>query len=84
MAAIGNQIISFFMSILKVLTSLLPDCPFDPYIQALENSRLFEIMGMVNYIIPFYHFVNIATAWGGAIILWYIYSVVLRLGHVIQ
>lgn len=84
MAALGNQLISFLMSIVGALASLLPNCPFDASLTELENSAFANVMGMLNYVIPFYHFVPIATAWGVAILGWYIYTIPLRFGKIIE
>lgn len=64
---------------LMAILSFLPDSPFADLLDDLAaNSQIREILGMVNWFIPFYIFVPVLTAWLGCIAIYYVYQVVLR------
>lgn len=64
---------------LMALLALLPDSPFKDLLDDLAaNAQIREILGMVNWFIPFYIFVPVLTAWLGCIAIYYIYQVALR------
>ena len=70
-----------FQSILNTVLDLLPDSPFRPFIDNLANI---PYIGYLNYFIPINDFINILTAWGIAITLFYAVNALLRFIHAID
>lgn len=69
----------FMKGILDALGSLvekvLPTSPFRPFINALGNM---SFLGYLNWFVPVGTLIKIAAAWGGAIGIYYLYSIILR------
>ncbi len=64
---------------LMAILGFLPDSPFADILNELAgNSQVTQLLGMVNWFIPFYLFIPILTAWGACIIVYYVYQIVLR------
>lgn len=70
-----DWMISLFNNFADNLKSVLPTSPFAPYIEEFSNL---PYMSWVNWFIPVGEIVNVLTAWLGAILLFYAYSIVLR------
>lgn len=62
------------------LTSILPKSPFS----ALELAFDSDLLRHVNYYVPIKECVDIAVAWGAAILIWYAWQIVLRWVKAIQ
>lgn len=70
---------------LKAILGFLPDSPVAGMLDDLAaNTQITQMLGMLNWFIPFYLFVPILTAWLGCIALYYVYQVVLRWLHAIE
>lgn len=64
---------------LKAILAFLPDSPFSAALDSLAgNAQITQLLGMVNWFVPFYLFVPIAIAWGVCVGVYYVYQVVLR------
>lgn len=73
--AIFNTLKNFVISTLNVFLALLPDCPFEKYIEATVDN---ELLQYVNWFIPVQDFIVIGEAWLVAIAVFYCYQIVLR------
>lgn len=81
MAEIWNGICGIADTIINAVLLLLPDSPFADIELPAEVQ---EILGYVNYFVPFQAMVNIAIAWTGAIGIFYIYQAILRWANAIR
>lgn len=64
---------------LSFVLSLLPDSPFSSALDSLaNNSNITNLLGMVNWFVPFYLFLPIFVAWLACVAIYYVYQVVLR------
>ncbi|MBO6230511.1 MAG: hypothetical protein J6O50_08070 [Ruminiclostridium sp.] len=62
-------------TIQSAIMILLPDSPF----KGLEiPSEIQEILGYINWLVPFYMIGNVLLAWTGAIVVYYAYQIILR------
>lgn len=84
MAALLQKLLGFLYDVIDLVTLLFPDCPFDAVLTSLENGIAGNIMGWLNWFIPFYQMVPIATAWGVAIAVYYMWLVPFRYSKIIE
>ncbi len=64
---------------LMAILAFLPDSPFGSVLDDLaRNPQIIQLLGMVNWFIPFYLFVPVLTAWGACVGVYYVYQIVLR------
>ncbi len=62
----------------NVILSLLPDSPFKVLDDLAASGEIAEWLGYVNWFVPIYSFVGIVEGWLLAIVVYYVYQVVLR------
>ena len=72
-----NTIIWLFASVLKLVISFLPNSPF------LELSRVYDVsiskyMPYLSWLLPIKSMLFILISWLGCMLIYYIYSVVMR------
>lgn len=80
MVAIINFLLDKLKDIGDLIITMLPKSPF-----TFERmAGLEQIMGYVNYFIPFGAMLKVGTAWLGCITIWYIASWVLRWAKTIE
>lgn len=79
-AAIWNTIISSIQTAGTAIVMLLPDSPFE----MLSNSGVSQYMGWLNWLVPIQQMVAILELWTTAILIYYIYVVILRWIKAIQ
>ncbi len=72
--SIGNWLTDRINDIQVVLFALLPDSPF----QFTLPPEVQEILGYINWLIPFYMFGNTLLVWSSAILIYYAYQTILR------
>lgn len=70
-----DWMISLFNNFADTLKSVLPMSPFVPFIDQFSNL---PYISWLNWFIPVGEIINVLTAWLGAILLFYAYSIVLR------
>lgn len=71
---IGSWLTDFINEIQVVLFALLPDSPF----QFTFPQEVKELLGYINWLIPFYMFGNTLLVWTSAILIYYAYQTILR------
>nr|WP_294677560.1 hypothetical protein [uncultured Blautia sp.] len=69
-----NSAVGFFFDILDILISILPSAPFRAMLASLENSSGMEVLGYVNYFIPFKFCATCLNLWLGCVIAYYVYK----------
>ena len=69
-----NWLADFINEIQAFLFMLLPDSPF----QFEFPSEVNEILGYINWIIPFYMIGNTLLIWCSAVLVYYAYQTILR------
>lgn len=74
------KINAFLQSIAVAIMQFLPDSPFTGFIESLESVSW---LGYLNWFVPVGTFVTIGTAWVAAIIVFYIYQMILRWSKVV-
>ena len=62
-------------AIQSAIMVLLPDSPFKNLVLPREIQ---EILGYINWLVPFYMIGNTLLAWTGAIVVYYAYQIILR------
>lgn len=67
-------VIGVFFDILDVLISILPQAPFRAMLASLSNSSGMDVLGYVNYFIPFKFCATCFDTWLGCVIAYYIYK----------
>lgn len=72
---IFDGIIYIVNQALGVIFFFLPD---DPFIDFINSMQLSDVMGYINWFIPFSEVLVIGTAWGVSIGVFYIYQIILR------
>ncbi|MEG1709605.1 MAG: hypothetical protein RR313_11795 [Anaerovoracaceae bacterium] len=70
-----SKINAFLSSIVATILSMLPNSPFSSVIDTVADA---EWLGYINYFIPIGTLVGIATTWGVAIGVFYVYQMILR------
>ena len=74
------KINAFLQSIASVILSILPNSPFRPFIDSMEQ---FEWLGVLNWFVPIGTFVTIGASWLAAIAVFYTYQLILRWAKVV-
>lgn len=70
-----DWLVNFLNEIQAVIMLLLPDSPFRDFSFPPEVN---EILGYINWVVPFYLIGNTLLIWTGAIIVYYAYQIILR------
>lgn len=79
-AMVWDKIITGMSSAGAAVIAMLPDSPF----QIIDNSPVAKYMGYLNWIIPMNQIVGILELWVTAIVIYYLYVVILRWIKAIQ
>ena len=66
--------IGIFFDILDVLISILPSAPFRVMLSQLADSSGMDVLGYVNYFIPFKFFATCMNAWLACVLAYYVYK----------
>ena len=66
--------IGIFFDILDVLISILPSAPFRVMLSQLADSSGMDVLGYVNYFIPFKFCATCMNAWLAGVLAYYIYK----------
>lgn len=74
------KITEFLNTIAAAVLQFLPDSPFAGYIDELTNV---EWLPYINWFVPVGTMLGIATAWGVAIGVFYVYQMILRWAKVV-
>lgn len=61
----------------------LPDSPFQ-FLQSMSNSVVYQWLKWVNWFIPINSFISIFSAWCSAILIWYVFQIILRWAKAIE
>lgn len=70
-----NAILNAIQKIAQGLISLLPTSPFRAFIEKIDNIPFLEYL---NFFLPIDICIPILVAWGSAISIFYLYSIILR------
>jgi len=76
----ANFIIDNIVNLLTFILGILPNSPFSN----LSFAVFTPYLGFINWLIPVGQMVSFLTAWGTAVLIYYIYSVVMRFTQVID
>lgn len=66
--------IGIFFDILDVLISILPSAPFRAMLSQLADSSGMDVLGYVNYFIPFKFCATCMNAWLACVLTYYVYK----------
>lgn len=66
--------IGIFFDILDVLISILPSAPFRVMLSQLADSSGIDVLGYVNYFIPFKFCATCMNAWLACVLAYYVYK----------
>lgn len=66
--------IGIFFDILDVLISILPSAPFRVMLSQLADSSGMDVLGYVNYFIPFKFCATCMNAWLVCVLAYYVYK----------
>lgn len=66
--------IGIFFDILDVLISILPSAPFRVMLSQLADSSGMDVLGYVNYFIPFKFCATCMNAWLACVLAYYVYK----------
>lgn len=66
--------IGIFFDILDVLISILPSAPFRVMLSQLADSSGMDVLGYVNYFIPFKFCAICMNAWLACVLAYYVYK----------
>lgn len=66
--------IEIFFDILDVLISILPSAPFRVMLSQLADSSGMDVLGYVNYFIPFKFCATCMNAWLACVLAYYVYK----------
>ena len=66
--------IGIFFDILDVLISILPSAPFRVMLSQLADSSGMDVLGYVNYFIPFKFCATCMNAWLACVLDYYVYK----------
>lgn len=72
-----NTVIWLFASVLNLVFSFLPDSPFLSIVTTLDAS-IGDYLSYLNWFIPIPKMLGILAIWLSAMLIYYIYSVVMR------
>lgn len=71
---LAQTAIGVLFDILDALISLLPAAPFRTMLSELANSSGMDVLGYVNYFIPFKFCSSCMNAWLACVLAYYIYK----------
>lgn len=71
---LAKTALGLFFDILDVLIGLLPSAPFRVMLSKLSNSSGLDVLGYVNYFIPFQFCATCMNAWLACVLAYYIYK----------
>ena len=71
---LAKTAIGLFFDIIDVLISLLPSAPFRVMLSQLSDSSGMDVLGYVNYFIPFKFCATCINAWLACVLAYYIYK----------
>ena len=66
--------IGLFFDVLDIVISILPAAPFRAMLSQLSNSSGMDVLGYVNYFIPFKFCATCLNAWLTCVLAYYIYK----------
>ena len=66
--------IGLFFYVIDILISILPSAPFRDMLSQLENSSGMDVLGYVNYFIPFDFCARCINAWLACVLAYYVYK----------
>lgn len=66
--------IGIFFDILDVLISILPSAPFRVMLSQLADSSGMDVLGYINYFIPFKFCATCMNAWLVCVLAYYVYK----------
>lgn len=66
--------IGIFFDILDVLIGILPSAPFRVMLSQLADSSGMDVLGYVNYFIPFKFCATCMNAWLACVLAYYVYK----------
>lgn len=66
--------IGIFFDILDVLISILPSAPFRVMLSQLADSSGMDVLGYVNYFIPFKFCATCMNVWLACVLAYYVYK----------
>lgn len=66
--------IGIFFDILDVLISILPSAPFRVMLSQIADSSGMDVLGYVNYFIPFKFCATCMNAWLACVLAYYVYK----------
>ena len=66
--------IGIFFDILDVFISILPSAPFRVMLSQLADSSGMDVLGYVNYFIPFKFCATCMNAWLACVLAYYVYK----------
>jgi hypothetical protein len=75
-----NKLISGLSLALSSIVSLLPDSPFKDINVSLDSN----LLGYLNWMFPIDDMLSVLTLWVSSILIYYVYSIVLRWVKAIQ
>lgn len=75
-----NGLINVFTTLLNFILSILPDSPF----ANVNINFLNPILGNINWFIPLDRIIITLTIWGTAVLIYYLYTVIMRFTKVID
>ena len=68
------DIMKLFSNLVNWVIGFLPDSPF----VMIDNSPVSKFLGYLNYFLPIDFMISTAEAWLAAVVVYYLYSAVLR------
>lgn len=71
---LAKTAIGLFFDIIDVLISLLPSAPFRVMLSNLEGSSGMDVLGYVNYFIPFKFCASCINGWLACVLAYYVYK----------
>ena len=66
--------IGLFFDVIDILISILPSAPFRAMLSQLDNSSGMDVLGYVNYFIPFVFCARCINAWLACVLAYYVYK----------
>ncbi|MFI3116043.1 MAG: hypothetical protein R3Y12_07885 [Clostridia bacterium] len=77
MNSIINGVVDFLYNILFFVIDLLPDSPFST-LSLVISDEIKVYLGYMNYFIPVNFFIAVLEIWLSAVVVYYIYILILR------
>ena len=66
--------IGLFFDVLDIVISILPSAPFRAMLSQLSNSSGMDVLGYVNYFIPFKFCATCLNTWLACVLAYYVYK----------